>query len=113
MSGYDIEYVTRDLEKVGGVAVLELKFNLRNRARRAGRENLPLVDRHDYIGAISVQMIRRALNPGLKNRLQYFAHFVDENPAENCVLHVGEIWLITPDSLLPLGSLEEANAVIG
>ena len=45
---------TRDLEKLGGVAVLELKFNLGNQARRISRDNLPLVDRHDDIGFISV-----------------------------------------------------------
>ena len=112
MSRYDIEYVTRDLEKVGGIAALELKFNLRNRTRRAGRENLPLIDRHDHIGAISIQMIGRALNPGLENRFQCFVHFVDENWAESRILYPGEIRFITLNRLLPLGALEVARAII-
>jgi len=58
-------------------------------------------------------MIGRALNPGPKDRFQWFARFVDENSAKSCVLHAGEVWLITLDRLFPLGSLEKASAAIG
>ena len=52
--------------------MLEFKFNLRNRTRRAGRDNLALIDRNDYVGAISVQMIGGTFDPGLENRFQCF-----------------------------------------
>src|ERR1035437_9250197 len=109
----DVYYVTRDLEKVDGVSALQFKFNLRNWKRGAGSDNLPLVDRHDHVGAISVQMVRCALDPGLKNRLQCFIRFVDENCAESRIFHQGEIRSITLDHLLPLGSLEVAGAIVG
>src|ERR1035437_9143487 len=109
----DVYYVARDLEKVGGVAALQFKFNLRNWKRGAGSDNLPLVDRHDHVGAISIQVVGRALDPGLKNRLQCFIRFVDENCAESRILHQGEIRSISVDHLLPLGPLEVAGAIVG
>src|ERR1035438_7622391 len=113
MSWNDIEYVPRDPEKVGRLALLELEFNLRNRLRGIGRENLALVDCHDDVGTIAVETIGRTLDLGLKNGFECLAHVVGKNSAQSRILYAGQIGLITLNGLFPLGSLEQADAAIG
>src|SRR6516164_358544 len=113
MSGYYVENVSRDLEKIGRIALPEFKLDLRNRLRRVWREDLSFVDRQYDIGTVSTEMIGRALDPGLKNRLQLLAYLVGENLAECSVFHPGDIWLVILDRLFPLRPFEQADAWIG
>ena len=78
-----------------------------------GRDNLALVDCHDDIGLVPVQMIGRPLDPSLEDRFQCVANVVSENRTKGGIHYMGEVRLIAFDGLLPLRSFEAIGVLIG